>query len=358
MTPLASRNERFIDLFGNLRKFGTYSQKQIEGGSIGFPSLAFDLSNASKELNYILTDSTWNGIGSELQYTFDNLERITKFKGAIDNIAFSSDKEPMAQLIFQTKLASQLKQKVSGTYSSLVPPDYIPLVLMVENIIQNNLTPSNPDMDHASWSDWKQSTSSDGVRLIPDFTGGIEAIDVLKRVSEFHDVLIWGELDGKLTFSYYPDSTPTPVYTFLDSNAHYDRARLTRNMTKIINRFVVWYATTPGSWIASQTAEDKVSQLRYGLKEKVMKDQVMFAWNSAAAQTIADRLLVHYATPPLSITFKAGRGTQAFLLQLGDIVGITWDQVGFTDKLFRIYGISCDLNKLVYTITAEEWFSA
>ena len=183
------------------------------------------------------------------------------------------------------------------------------------------------------------------------------ANEVLKKISELDDVLIWGELDRKLYFSWYPESTPTADYTFTDTNAHFDRARLTRNASKIFNKIVVWYATTSGSWVGSQTAEDLPSQSRYGINEKTLKDPVLFAQTSTGAQKIADRLLVHYANPPLSVTFKAGRGTQAFLLQLGDIIGITWDQVGFTDKLFRIYGISCDLNKRVYTITAEEWFS-
>jgi len=353
--PFGSGMERWLDFYDNVLRFGTFSQKQEEGKPVSFPTVSVDLSNASQEMNFLLTQTTWNGIGAELQFSFDGIEWITKLKGSIANFNFRSDREPIVQLDFRSKLAGKLDVYVAAVPSSVRVRSLVETELMADGILHDRTTVDNADVDLDSLDAWETAEEYDA--LVSGSASGTEttAAEYIRRMSLLDDTMFFAELDGRLRFSYYPTATPTAVYTFTDTNAHFDKANLTRNTNKIVNLFTVWYATTPGSWLGSVSATSAASVLKHGSIEKVLKDTILFAKDATVAQNIADRLIQHYQEPPLQLVFTAGRGTQAFLLQLGDFIAITWAQAGFTSKLFRIYGISANLQTHEYTFTVEEW---
>ncbi|NKE71251.1 hypothetical protein [Candidatus Manganitrophus noduliformans] len=236
------------------------------------------------------------------------------------------------------------------------PADLAWTLLTTHGGLDSTASTANVDIDYTSWSAYKGICSSLAFRLKAYFRGETIA-EALRLIGKLTDSLIYGETDGKIYFNrFIPKETYPTIYTFTEESAHLQAARLYFNKSRIINRANVWYNYDPigDFWEDKATSDNATSQTDYGLVEKDFNDAAVWHYEYYSAKSLSDRLVYRYFEPAETVVFRTKQGTQALIHQLGDNIRLTWSQLDYSSKVFRIYGISADLLNQQYEIEAEE----
>lgn len=355
--------EGVTDRTDKLLALGTFNQKQFEGDELTASSLVVEVLNDSKEFNFLITDKTNVGKIGKVELGFD-AEFIDRFRGTLEEPVFFTDQErPKVRLTFSSRV-QKLIDTTMGSDAFAVdfsadpwnPADLAWEILTTKAELDDTASTANVDIDYQSYLDYKQICTDLGFLLRANFTGESVA-GAMRVIGELTDALIYGETDGKIRMvKFIPTEGSLTPYLFTDANAHLDMAELFFNRDRLRNRAKTWhgYVVATQTWAGSVTLDNATSQTDYGLKGREFARTDVWHENAVSASSFSERFVDRYSEPQETVRFQTRRGTQALVHQLGDLIGLTWGQVDYTEKLMSIYGIVGDLAADAYEILAED----
>lgn len=342
--------------------YGHYVQKMYEGDPLAGSDLTVVATNDNKEFAFLRTDKTNIGrIGTmDLGH---NAEFVNRFTGYLDNVRFLVKDRSLVQLYF-TNRAQQAIDRTVGSYT--YPVDYSDearnfadlawQLLTVQCGLDTTASTGNLDIDYASWLNYWNICDLLQLKGQAYCTGETVA-ELLRRICELTDALIYPETDGKIYFNKFMPKENSSAYLFTDALSHIDESpELFFNRLRIINKAKVWYGYDPSTqlWTGSVTESNTTSQGDYGLLGKEYNSTSVWHEDGASADAFAIRLVARYTDPLETVIFTAKKGSQAILHQIGDEIKFTWGQQDATNKLMKVYGLDGDLFSSECIITAED----
>lgn len=352
------------DYTNKLMDMGSIDQIQFEGDPLNAADVTVELINDSKEFNAMITDKTKLGKIGKLELGF-NGEYFGRYRGYLTDIEYYTEERPKVKMTFSSTAQRAIEQTIGSPaapvdYYSAGPKNPASLaftLLTAEGGLDPLLAPANRDIDYTTWQNFYWACEAFGYRLQGYFTGETIA-EAIRIIGQLTDTVIYAEADGRFYFKrLYPVagilSTP---YLFTEDSAHLQAARLYFNKQRLVNDVTVWAGYDPigGAWATSATRSDAASQATYGIVTRTFNSTAVWHSNFRSADAFAERLVLRYATPPETVSFKVKQGTQAMLMQIADNIRLTWSQVDYALKVFLIYGISSRLTTQECQITAEE----
>ena len=387
-----------IDYTDKLLRMGGWNQSQYEDDEPQSVDLTVELLNDSKEFNFIQTTKTNMGKVGKLEIGFDS-ELIERYTGYLDRVEFASRERPVAILTFVSKLQQAINRRVGSTatavsYAAQNPADLAWSVLTVyggmdttktgananvlfsfgdvvktESSTENTTVLSfggvhgsvaldgNTDIDYKSWKTWKDQCDDLSLSIAANFAGQTVA-GAMRLIGDVVDTLIFAETTGKVFFRKFVLKESGTPYLFDDQKAHFRdiSMRMNKTRTRIVNKVIVnyGYSTASNTFSGALTFTNTTSQTDYGLFEREFDNKNVWHDSALSAKSFGERLVSRYKEPVDTVTFKTKRGTQAMIHQIGDVMKVNWDQMDYSNKEMRIYGISSSLSEGEYEITSED----
>lgn len=350
------------DYSDKLLDMGNFSQRAFEGDPPDSVDLVVTVLNDAGEFNFLNTTKTNLTKAGQLKVGYAG-ELINRYEGKLDRVEFSADRRPFARLTFRTRVGEILQKTIGSeptpvlyTSSNYNPMDLAWDILTNYAGLDNTASAANVDIDYDSWAKTKTLHTALAFEVKARYTGQTVA-DAISQIADLTDTVIYGEADGKIVFKkYVPEVTAGGFYEFDSQNADIQTARMGFDRKKrIINKAVVSYGYNPSTqiWAGVVTVEDTTSQTNFGLNSRVFQNVNVWHETQLSATSHADHIVYRYADPAEEIVFDTKRGTQALIHQIGDVIEVTWPDRSYTNKKFRIYGLTGQLSEGKYQVTAE-----
>jgi hypothetical protein len=342
---------------------GTISQQQREGDSLVAADIILTFINDTGQLNSILTSkpSFFNKEGRiTMEFASLPLEPLDRYKGfVVDANFYSEGVIPLCDIRLSCRFQFQLETPLGNSTVPLIftaqnPADLAEALMQIAGLVPV------VDYDPVSLAAYRTICSSLGFSvsaiLEGDFLG-----NALSRIGLITDTLIVSDPSGRIFFQkFIPSVAPSPPVFVSDSTkGDFGSARIEINRDRLINKVQVFFGWNvglegPAFWSGSETKNNVMSQTDFGISSVIFQDTSVFHADSISAGAFAERLVVRRGDMPSVIRFLAQRGTVAPILIIGDLINITWSQVGYTLKPHFVYGINLNMVEDTCEVIAED----
>lgn len=211
---------------------------------------------------------------------------------------------------------------------------------------------SNPDIDYAAWSSYREQFANDSVTVNAYFTGETIA-EGLEAIRNITDSVLYAETDNKLIFNRWlgaPSSNETLTDSWMiDVNANLD-------IDAILNTVDVpfSYAVSTDTWRGISSWVNTSSVTSYGVYSSNYDDnKTVWYTDRAPALTLAERLVFRLRQPVLEI--QATVPLPLLNYRLGDNLLITTAAIpGINANFVSLSSYDLDINTATIEMSFRE----
>jgi len=209
-------------------------------------------------------------------------------------------------------------------------------------------SPSNPDIDYASFARWRDDHIRANDYQITGRPTGQTVAECLMIICQMTHSYIWINNEGLVEFAppFEPGFTYDDENTGSKSNPGHGR-NLEIVDDKILNDVTVSYTYTPsqGDWFGSTNDTDATSIAKFGTFPKTIEGRIFWHKNQTSAIADRDATLTNYAYPLRFLNLTAG--FPAIMEDLGR-------EITSSDTLKSISSESAYVEQIVYDLNNWE----
>lgn len=325
-------------------------------------NLVLEVENASQTFNNIVSNRqqmlrTGSFAFGYAQTAAGSSDTINLFKGTLTEVNYT---EGAASFSFDNAFI-RLNEKVVGAKDAPVsfintvvnPADLAWWIVTSYGGLSLITSTSNPDIDYAAWTGWKNDFNTDSITVSAQFQGE-RILDIIVEVAKLTDSTAFDAGGNKLSFARW---TGAASYSVIITDAHItDSPDCVLTTKEMFNRANVLlnYNPTSQSWGGQITAQDSTSVNTYGLMPVVYDGTLVWHVTSQTAINFAQRLVNRRSRPNLAMHVKT---PLRFLdVTLGDEVILTSQVYSLNGNAFFIDGFDQDFESKTIAFSLNEGF--
>lgn len=288
-------------------------------------SIAIVFENADGFFNTLTSSKTQMILPGEMKYGFavaaNTSDTITLFKGTLNRASYTLNR---VTLTFQDNLAGLKKRRVGNSTTAVLmpsssnPADILWSVVTSYGLLSNITSTSNPDIDYASWLEWKGVLAEESYLFSGQFQGDT-VINILTDMQKITDSTITVNENNQITTTRW--TTPaSPAATVTHDDIIDIGMTITDN--DIVNKASIGfgYNVSSESFEGFNTAVNTSSVNSYGLQQTIMDFNTSWHDLTASAGNLAQRITFRRDAPNIEISCTIP--LNHVNLQVGDEVGV------------------------------------
>ena len=324
------------------------------------------MENASQLMNTIISDRTlFRNAAGEVRFGYIedtspySYNALSMGGGFLSKVNYSDNQTTLSfrdrmNILSQTFLSTETQSR-TGVYFDNA--EYNPADLVWTALTANSFGAkfssvdcyTNPQINYDSWKTWKTTLTDESITCRGFIPYGVNYLQFLQNVAEMTDSAIYVEADNRLYFK----RSLTGVVSFSATVSEADIIKLTTtgDAYDMCNRYTMPLSITVESNTAKTQAPNAFvtfansgSVNSFGAVTKAPTQSYIWYTNSATAKNLADRILFRRKIPEIAV--KATVPMKYQQQQLGDIVYIYSDEIGFQDQAYTLIGTSVNLDSL------------
>lgn len=313
------------------------------------------VNNAGQWWNDLYATNVSLGGTAEIQVYIDGdaANTLTLLKGKIQRPKFQGARVALvirdwAGDFLNVKVGSN-RQPATWFFGGNRTPDEMAFrLLTVHGGLSALASPANPDIDYASFANWRDNyLAAKNYEWEARPTGHFVS-ELLMRICQMSHSYIWVNNEGKVDFAPPFD----PGFAYDESNT--SRRDLELNEDHIINSVEArnGYNDTLGTWArVTTTSVEQDSIDRFGTMPKTIEDRIMWHETTASGESDRDDTLTDYAFPLKFVMLKAG--PPAIMEDLGRQLDVSDTLRGWSNIAPFTEEITYDLDKWEVDIKAR-----
>jgi hypothetical protein len=324
------------------------------------------MENASQLMNTVISDRTlFRNAAGEVRfgyiedtspYSYNALSMGGGFLSRVSyegNLATLSFRDRM-NILSQTFLSTETQSR-TGVYFDNA--EYNPADLVWTALTANSFGAkfssvdcyTNPQINYDSWLTWKNTIGSESITCRGFIPYGTNYLQFLQNVAEMTDSAIYVEADNRLYFKR--NLTGVVSFSATVSEADIISIRTSGEAYDMCNRYTMPLSITVQSNAALTDAPNafvtfanSASVNSFGAVTKEPTQSYIWYTNSATAKNLADRILYRRRIPEIAVNVTVPMKYQQ--QQLGDIIYLYSDEIGFQDQAYTLIETRVSLENL------------
>jgi hypothetical protein len=161
---------------------------------------------------------------------------------------------------------------------------------------------TNTDIDIDIWETWRDEVNADNIQVEHNWTGE-KVFDAFKNLLKWTDSYVYIDGTGKLRIYRIDEASASDKV--LDGN-QYEDLFIELDEKRVVNRQGVFaqYNSDSDSWGVNNFSVDSDSQVTYGLRENILKDETVWFPDATNAAVLGNRKLVSLSDIPRVFDLK------------------------------------------------------